>query len=89
MDYSNIEVLYASDYTVAKNIIEHYVTNKEYKFISYTPSRIKSNDIDKLSNYTNTHHIIGHEFDNVIFSMDNNFKYTEDGHLQGRNSSKS
>ena len=84
MDYSNIEVLYAFDYTVAKNIIEHYVTNKEYKFISYTPSRIKSNDIDKLSNYTNTHHIIGQEFDNVIFSMDNNFKYTEDGHLQGR-----
>lgn len=84
MDYSNIEVLYASDYTVANIIIEYYVTNKGFKFISYTPSRIKSNDIDKLSNYTNTHHIIGQEFDNVIFSMDNNFKYSEDGHLRGR-----
>lgn len=84
MNYSNIEVLYASDYTVANIIIEHYVTNKGFEFISYTPSRIKSNDIDKFSNYTNTHHIIGQEFDNVIFSMDNNFKYSEDGHLQGR-----
>ena len=84
MDYSNIEVLYASDYTVASNIIEYYVTNKGFKFISYTPSRIISNDIDKFSSYTNTHHIIGQEFDNVIFSMDSNFKYGEDGCLQGR-----
>ena len=84
MNYSNIEVLYADDYDVAKNIVEHYVLNKGYQFISYTPSRVKSNEIDKFDNYINTHHIIGQEFDNVIFSMDSNFRYTEDGHLQGK-----
>ena len=28
--------------------------------------------------------MIGQEFDNVIFSMDDNFRYSEDGHLQGK-----
>lgn len=84
MDYSNIEVLYAADYIIAKNIVDHYVENRGYEFISYTPSRVKGNDIDKFGNYTNTHHIIGQEFDNVIFSMDGNFRYDEDGYLEGK-----
>ena len=84
MNYRNIEVLYAENYKVAKNIIDLYTLHKGYQFISYTPSRVKYNEIDKFAHYTNTHHIIGQEFDNVIFSMDSNFRYTEDGHLQGR-----
>lgn len=66
IDYSNIEVLYADNYETAKEIVRHYVNDKNYKFISYTPSRIRS-DIDQFRDYVNTHHIIGQEFDNVIF----------------------
>lgn len=32
----------------------------------------------------NTHQVIGQEFNNVIFSMDNNFRYSEDDRLQGK-----
>ena len=78
IDYSNIEVLYADNYETAKEIVRHYVNDKNYKFISYTPSRIRS-DIDQFRDYVNTHHIIGQEFDNVIFSMDRNFRYTAEG----------
>lgn len=83
MDYRNIEVLYAENYEIAKKIVKYYVDVRDYKFISYTPSRIRS-DIDQFGNYVNTHHIIGQEFDNVIFSMDKSFRYTEEGRLQGK-----
>lgn len=84
MNYRNIEVLYAENYSVARTIIDFYESHKEYKFISYTPSRVRGNEIDEFVDYVNTHHIIGQEFDNVIFSMDNNFRYGKDGRLQGR-----
>lgn len=84
MNYENIEILYAENYDIAKTIVDYYTLQKGYQFISYTPSRHIVNEIDGFVGYTNTHHIIGQEFDNVIFSMDNNFRYTEDGHLQGR-----
>lgn len=41
-------------------------------------------NIDQFRDYVNTHHIIGQEFDNVIFSMDRNFRYTAEGRLQGK-----
>lgn len=84
VDYSNIEVLYATDYSVAKEIVNYYMEEKKYKFITYTPSRYVDNEIDKFSGYTNTHHVIGQEFDNVIICMDNNFRYNEEGRLQGK-----
>lgn len=84
MNYGNIEVLYAEEYDAAQNIVDYYVSQKGYQFISYTPSRVKYNEIDNFNGYINTHHIIGQEFDSVIFSMDNNFRHAEDGRLQGR-----
>ena len=84
MNYESIEILYAENYDIAQTIVEYYTVQKGYQFISYTPSRHVVNEIDGFVGYSNTHHIIGQEFDNVIFSMDNNFRYTEDGHLQGR-----
>lgn len=82
MDYSNIDVLYASDYNVASQIVDYYTSDKGYEFISYTPSRVHSK-IDKFNGYVNTHHVIGQEFDNVLFSMDRSFRYSDKGHLQG------
>ncbi len=84
MDYRNIEILYANNMHEADKIVEYYCLTKKYTFISYTPSKYHGNSIDHFSNYVNTHHVIGQEFDNVIFAMDNNFRYAEDGRLQGR-----
>lgn len=83
MNYDCVEVLYAKNYDCASTIIEHYVHNKEYEFIAYTPSRVSS-VLDRFRGYMNTHRVIGQEFDNVIFNMDDNFRYTQDGHLQGK-----
>lgn len=82
--YKNVDVIYADDYREAEEIIEYYCFEKNYKFIRYTPSRFNYNSIDNLSGDLNTHHVIGQEFDNVIFSMDNNFIYNAEGRLQGR-----
>lgn len=43
-----------------------------------------SNKIDHFNGYTNTHHVIGQEFDNVMISMDDNFQYDDKGRLQGK-----
>lgn len=79
--YDCIDILYAIDYECATSIIEHYVYNKGYEFIAYTPSRVSS-VLDYFKGYKNTHEVIGQEFDNVIFNMDDNFQYAEDGHYK-------
>ncbi len=84
VDYRNIEVLYATNYISAKKIVDYYINNKKYKFITYTPSMYVSNKIDHFNGYTNTHHVIGQEFDNVMISMDDNFQYDDKGRLQGK-----
>lgn len=84
MRLNSVDIIYADNYAEAGEIIEYYCNEKDYTFISYTTSRFKNNSIDYLSAYENTHHVIGQEFDNVIFSMDNNFQYTNDGRLQGK-----
>lgn len=84
VNYKNIEVIYANDYNEALEIIEYYCEEKNYKFIGYTPSSVKYSPLNYFSGYINTHRVIGQEFDNVIFSMDDNFRYHKDGHLQGK-----
>jgi hypothetical protein len=84
VNYDNIDVIFAEDYDSARKIVRYYTKQKDYKFISYTPSKVNNNKIDTFSGYDNTHHIIGQEFDNVIFSMDKNFRYDEHGGLQGK-----
>ena len=83
VSFRNIEIIYARRWHMAIEIVKYYENIKGFKFISYTPS-IKSSNIDYFRNYDNTHEIIGQEFDNVIFSMDDNFQYTEEGRLQGK-----
>lgn len=84
MQFKNVDIIYADNYAEANEIIEYYCGQKDYIFISYTPSIYNSNPIDYLSGYDNTHHVIGQEFDYVIFSMDDNFQYTDEGRLQGK-----
>ncbi len=84
VNYKNIEVIYADDYNEALEIVEYYCEEKNHKFIGYTPSSVKYSPLNYFSEYINTHRVIGQEFDNVIFNMDDNFRYHEDGHLQGK-----
>lgn len=84
VNYKNIEVIYANDYYEALEIVDYYCKEKNYTFIGYTPSSVKYSSLNYFSGYINTHRVIGQEFDNVIFSMDDNFRYQEDGHLQGK-----
>lgn len=57
---------------------------RNYVFIGYTQSKYYANSIDKFPGEMNTHEVIGQEFDNVIIMMDDNFRYGEDGKLQGK-----
>lgn len=79
VNYKNIDVIYANDYDEALKIVKYYCEEKNYTFIGYTPSREKYSPLNYFSGYINTHRVIGQEFDNVIFSMDDNFRYSEGG----------
>lgn len=85
IDYSNIDVIYANDFQEAFEIIALY-KKKGYTFITYTESRFHSDSIDLYSQQGdyNTHHVIGQEFDNVMIVMDNNFRYDDNGRIQGK-----
>ena len=41
------------------------------------------NSIDHYAGYVNLHQVIGQEFDKVILVLDNNFRYNENGELEG------
>ena len=82
-NYETVDIVYAETLLESDFLLESYV-KKGNKFITYTPSQYKDNEIDHYSKYTNSHHVIGQEFDNVVIIMDSNFKYGDDGDLRGR-----
>lgn len=82
--YEDIDILYAKDVVNAKKIINLYQKKRKYVFISYTQSQYIGNVIDKYNGDYNTHQVIGQEFDNVLIVLDINFRYSEDGRLQGK-----
>ena len=70
-----------------KNEIKSYINYLEkqngWKAITYTPPNYGYNCFNELSYIctTNAHHVIGQEFNKVVFVMDNNFNYDENGKL--------
>ena len=83
IDYSDIDVIYANDFNEVDTIVDYYI-DSGYKFITYTPSRYKDNDIDHFFQYESSHQVIGQEFDKVVIVIDNNFRYDENGELEGK-----
>lgn len=81
--YNNIEILYANDVSEADKITQFY-RNNGYTFITFTPSQYVSNSIDHYAQFVNSHQVIGQEFDKVILVLDNNFRYSEKGELEGK-----
>lgn len=83
VQYKNVEVLYANNEAESDEIVRCHIRNG-YFFITLTPSRYVSNSIDHYSNYVNSHQVIGQEFDKVVAVIDNNFRYSEQGELEGK-----
>lgn len=83
VSYDNIDILYADNIKEA-DVINRFYRRKGYTFITFTPSQYVSNSIDHYSKYINSHQVIGQEFDNVVVVLDNNFRYSTEGILQGR-----
>ena len=83
MNYNCIDIMYANDVTESDKLLCLY-KNKGYTFIAFTPSQFVSNGIDHYSANINSHQVIGQEFDNVVIIMDNNFRYNDDGDLEGK-----
>lgn len=83
MNYNCIDILYANDINESDKLLRLY-KNKGYTFITFTPSQFVYNGIDHYSDNINSHQVIGQEFDNVVIIMDNNFRYNDDGELEGK-----
>ena len=81
-EYKGIDIVCANSANEANKIINYYRRDKEYTFIEYTKSRYSINSIDQYCGDINTHKVIGQEFDKVVIFMDNNFMYSDEGHLQ-------
>lgn len=85
LNYENITIEYVDDYNSAKRFANHLQT-KDWKAITFTGSRFSKEPLDNLSTVCDTkaHDVIGQEFEKVVFFMDGNFKYFEDGTLKVR-----
>lgn len=78
--YPSISVSYANNEEEAKFLIQEY-RNQEFVFINYTQSQYKIGSFDNYSADTDTHHVIGQEFNNILMLIDNTFHYNADGKL--------
>ena len=80
--YPNIELVYSSNYSSAKVLLQNLAGNG-WKVPNYTPGtrstfcyeEYRTNDSDSA------HSVIGQEFDNVAIVIDGNFKYNLSGEL--------
>lgn len=76
--YPSVRILFCKTKEYAKWLIDYHC-KQSYKFINYSGSNYNGiNDkylVYNNSNSSDTHHIIGQEFDNVLVVMDDNFYY--------------
>ncbi len=82
-NYDNVQILYANDYDQANHLIKYYSKNG-YKYISFTLSSVNHCKYERLCTGSNTHEVIGQEFDNVVMAIDDTFYYSNDGYLTAR-----
>ena len=73
-NYEKVNIYYVSTKAEAKELVRYFVDN-EYKYISLTPSSVYITEMNDLENDTNTHAVIGQEFDKVVMIMGADFEY--------------
>ena len=78
--YPSISVIYANNNKEATFFIEEY-RRQGFVFIKYTASMFHDSPFDKYSGDTDTHHVIGQEFDNILMLIDDTFRYNDKGVL--------
>lgn len=83
VNYKNVDVVCANTIEEAKDF-KNYFVDKGYKFITLTPSQYVKNEIDQFAGNTNSHEVVGQEFDRVVVILDSNFRYSEEGVLQAK-----
>ncbi len=83
MEYRNIDIKYANSEEECDLLTKSYI-RKGYTFLTFTPSRYYSSSLDHYAFFKNSHEVIGQEFDNVLILIDDNFRYSVEGDLEGR-----
>ncbi len=83
LNYENITIEYFCGFENAKHYMTYLCKKREWKAITYTDSTQKIESISQVANICqmNAHDVIGQEFDKVVFVMDKNFRYGENGKL--------
>ena len=83
--FPNVSVIYANDCGEVNKLIKIFLKH-DYRYISYTPSSVnkKGAIYSILQSNANTHAVIGHEFDNVLMVLTNDFQYNEKGRLTAK-----
>lgn len=87
LDYSCVTVEYINGHNEIKNYI-NFLRNSGWMPITYTTSKYNKDPYDNLTDISDktAHSVIGQEFSKVVFVMDGNFRYCEDGKLRGQES---
>lgn len=87
LNYNCVTVEYMENYNALKSYIA-FLETKGWTPITYTTSQHNPDPYDKVSELCerNAHAVIGQEFSKVVFVMDENFQYGEDGKLLVRHS---
>jgi len=79
---SNVKILYAGDEKQALRLVT-FLRSKGYTYIPITGSRYVSSPVNRLelAYCSNTHMVVGQEFDNVAMIMGPYFRISENGKL--------
>lgn len=83
--FPNVSVIYANDFAEADDLI-CMLKEQNFQYISFTPSSTNKDGLMYFlpESNTNTHAVIGHEFDNVLMVLTYDFKYNENKCLIAR-----
>ncbi|MEF3086937.1 DNA/RNA helicase domain-containing protein [Bacillus altitudinis] len=81
--YSNIDIQYFSNAGLAKKYLDHLYYNTNWTVINFTQSKIDKYPYNEflLDQVSNSHSVLGQEFDNVAAVIDEYYYYNAKGKL--------
>lgn len=87
LNYDSVTVDYMNSLSEVQQYIK-FLSDNGWMPITYTTSNYNPESYDNLAGICekNAHDVIGQEFSKVVFVMDDNFKYNEQGSLMFKNS---
>jgi len=83
LNYNAVTIEYFNSLDDVKKYVAYLEQNEGWKAVKYTTSRYSPNSLDRFGTLctSNAHDVIGQEFKKVVFVMDRNFHYNENGQL--------